>query len=367
MKTIPLILPFAILLLFQACERKKDCLLKKVSAQEISIKGNFSPQTTRKFDSTSVTAFLDSFPKFQNIKNDLLLFYRGRAFAYAWFDEKGMIEQAGNLFNSIKNIQDEGLDSSKQLYLSETGYLIESVAINNSDSTDVITELMLTAQYLWYAKNVWSGLDNEAVLSLEWLLPRKKIIYPMLLDSLLAGGDVLVYPPINQQYYLLKDYLRKYKTVATADTVQIKIQKNETVKLQDTSATILAIRTKLFLLGDLAINSLNPIFDSSLYKAVQQFQDRHGLKKTGMIKLAEVDELNVTIQKRIEQIIANMERSRWLPTQLKENHLVVNIPEFKLHVFEKNSLLWSTNVVVGKSQHKTAVFNGNINCIVYSP
>jgi murein L,D-transpeptidase YcbB/YkuD len=368
MKTIPLILPLTILLIFQACARKKDNVLKKVNAQEISIKGNFSPQTIRKFDSTSVNAFLVSFPKFQNIKHDLLLFYRSRAFAYAWFDDIGLIEQAGNLFNSIKNIQDEGLDSRKQLYLSETGNLIESVSINNSDdSTDVITELMLTAQYLWYAKNVWTGLDNDAIISLEWLLPRKKIMYQTLLDSLLAGNDILISPPINRQYYLLKDYLRKYKMVASADTVQIKVNKNDIFKLHDTAAMVLAIRTKLFLLGDLRINTLTPIFDSSLHKAVQHFQERHGLKKTGIVKVAEVAELNVTIQKRIEQIMANMERSRWLLNELKENYILVNIPEFKLHVIEKNSLQWSMNVVVGKSQHKTAVFNGTINCVVFSP
>jgi murein L,D-transpeptidase YcbB/YkuD len=52
---------------------------------------------------------------------------------------------------------------------------------------------------------------------------------------------------------------------------------------------------------------------------------------------------------------------------MKENHLIVNIPEFKLHAIENDSLIWSMNVVVGKSQHKTVIFNGDIKYVVFSP
>ena len=353
--------------LLQACGAKKGNLPKKASAQEITVKGNFSAQTIQHFDSASILNFIDSFPKFSNLKNDLFSFYRGRAFAYAWFDENGMIEQAGNLFNSIKNIEDEGLDSSKQLYLLQMANLMENASDNSIDSAAVFTELMLSAQYLWYAKNVWAGLDEKTSLSLDWLLPRNKIAYGTLLDSLIAGKDLLVSPPVYKQYYLLKEQLLKYRVKAAADTIQISLNKNETVKITDTGATVLAIRQKLFLLGDLPTNNKSAVFDSSLFFALQQFQDRHGLNITGIVKAAEVAELNVPIQKRIKQIVANMERSRWVPTNLKENHLIVNIPEFKLHAIENDSLMWSMNVVVGKSQHKTVIFNGDIKYVVFSP
>jgi murein L,D-transpeptidase YcbB/YkuD len=165
----------------------------------------------------------------------------------------------------------------------------------------------------------------------------------------------------------LKEQLLKYRVKAAADTIQISLNKNETVKITDTGATVLAIRQKLFLLGDLPTNNKSAVFDSSLFFALQQFQDRHGLNITGIVKAAEAAELNVTIQKRIKQIVANMERSRWVPTNLKENHLIVNIPEFKLHAIENDSLMWSMNVVVGKSQHKTVIFNGDIKYVVFSP
>jgi murein L,D-transpeptidase YcbB/YkuD len=54
-----------------------------------------------------------------------------------------------------------------------------------------------------------------------------------------------------------------------------------------------------------------------------------GLKITGMLKKTDLEELNVPIHKRIEQIMVNMERSRWITKNPPSNHLIVNIPEYK--------------------------------------
>jgi murein L,D-transpeptidase YcbB/YkuD len=52
---------------------------------------------------------------------------------------------------------------------------------------------------------------------------------------------------------------------------------------------------------------------------------------------------------------------------MKGRYLAVNIPEFKLHAYQDDSLLWSMNVVVGKSVHKTVVFSGDLKYVVFSP
>jgi len=62
-----------------------------------------------------------------------------------------------------------------------------------------------------------------------------------------------------------------------------------------------------------------------------------------------------------------MERSRWLPVSLNKSYIAVNIPEFQLHVYNGDSLLWSCNVVVGQKVHPTTVFYGQIKYIVFSP
>ena len=328
--------------------------------------GNFSAQNQHYFDSTAIAVFLDSFPLFSDIKIDINKFYKGRNYSYAWFDNNGMIEQAGNLYNRIKNVDEEGIDISKLVYQQQISDYMEQPLESVEDSLALSAELMLTSQYLHYAKTVWVGLKEKETLATEWLLPRKKISYTQTLDSLISGKDVLENPPVYKQYYLLKDFLKKYKIAELFDTIKI-ITKENSFKKGDTSVTIAQIRSKLFLLGDVERNSNNNYFDENLEVAVKNFQIRVGLKATGIIKKSELEELNITIHKRIEQILVNMERCRWVPNDISNNYLIVNIPEFKLHAIDNDSLVWSMNVVVGKNQHKTVVFNGTIKYVVFSP
>lgn len=336
----------------------------KISAKEIGIQGSFSAQTKMKFDSSIIKIFLDSFPKFKIFEKDITDFYKNRNYAYAWYDDNGMIEPANNLYNRIQNISDEGIPDSMP-YKTALTTLMEGE--EGSEKTAPAVELMLTSQYLAYAKNVWVGLSEKQSLATEWLLPRKKITTQQLLDSLVKGNNVLENSPVFRQYNLLKDYLKKYNSIkAQGNLTTIKADK-KIYKPGDSSVTISAIRARLFILGDIATNNQSNIFDGALQDGVRNFEHRLGYNEDGIINPDLLTEMNYPIEKRIEQILVNMERSRWVPVQPGNNYLVINIPEFKLHVYENDSLAWTMNVVVGKSQHKTVIFNGDMKYIVFSP
>jgi murein L,D-transpeptidase YcbB/YkuD len=76
----------------------------------------------------------------------------------------------------------------------------------------------------------------------------------------------------------------------------------------------------------------------------------------------------VPVQRRLQQLLMNMERMRWMPNQPRsDNLIVVNIPEFVLHMYEGNKKVWDMNVVVGKEGHNTMMFTGDLNQVVFSP
>ncbi len=338
--------------------------IPKTEIKEIGIKGSFSNQTKIIFDSSFIKTFLDSFPKFKVFKNDINNFYKRRKYAYAWYDENGMIEPANNLFNRIENISEEGLPDVvpyKPAFIS----LME--VTHGIDSIAPTLELMLTSQYFAYAKKVWVGLDEKQTLAIEWFLPRKKNTSQQLLDSMLNGKNLVENSRVFRQYNLLKDYLKKYNLIKTTGNLTAIKTNKKVYRLKDSSETLLAIRERLFLLGDLSANNQSNIFDEELQEGIKNFQRRLGYKEDGNINTMLVKELNYPIEKRIEQILVNMERCRWVPVQLKSNYLLVNIPEYKLHVYENDSLVFKMNVVVGKDQNKTVVFNGDIKYIVFSP
>src|SRR5207342_2261884 len=109
------------------------------------------------------------------------------------------------------------------------------------------------------------------------------------------------------------------------------------------------------------------VFDQALQNAVKNYQTRYGLTDNGILDPALIKEMNYPVSKRIDQIIVNMERARWVPAMENGDYLVVNIPEYRLHVYHNDSILWNMNVVVGKDATKTVIFSGDMKYIVFSP
>jgi len=101
--------------------------------------------------------------------------------------------------------------------------------------------------------------------------------------------------------------------------------------------------------------------------AVKNFQGRHGFTETGIISDSLIKEMNVPVEKRIEQLLMNMDRMRWLANNPSGNLIVVNIPEFVMHVYNGKQKEMDIDVVVGKEGHSTMMFNGDLNQVVFSP
>lgn len=363
----PLPLVLAVVFLYSCNDTVKTQAQAKTDSLPVAIKdpslpGSFSTQTKLVFDSNIIRQFLDSFKEFKVFEQDITAFYRGRKYAYAWYDENGLIEPATNLYNRVINIDEEGLPD-KIPYKEKFTELAEATE-ENSPSPEF--ELMLTCEYLAYAKYAWAGISDKEAKELEWLLPRKKLSYTRLLDSLSASKQSLN-EPVYRQYELLKTELKKMKAIKNSNSLPL--IKTDKKKLQqgDSLAVISDIRDWLFAMGDLTENNKSDVFDAALTGGIKSFQKRFGLKEDGIIGSGVMAEMNYPVEKRIETIMVNMERSRWVPEAVEKNYLLVNIPAYKLYVFENDSIAFDMNVVVGKSQHKTVIFNGDLKYVVMSP
>lgn len=345
-----------------------DTLTPRPANIDISIPGGFSDQTVLRFDSTNLATFLREYSEFREYRDELTSFYRKRNYSYAWFDKNGLIEQAGNLYNRVMNITEEGVPN-KVPYRDSFAIVMDSLFAQENLKAAPEPELFLSAQYFAYAQNAWQGLSEKESKSIDWNLPRKKLDAAEIMDAILSDtvkrlveGD-----PVYRQYRLLKPYLKEYRDMeAKGGWKEIKPDKKKYEK-GDTSTVIRLIKERLFLLGDLASTDTGAVYDNELENGIKSFQHRLGLKEDGVIGPDFFKELNYPISKRIEQIIVNMERCRWLPEAPNKDFLVVNIPAFSLHAYRGDSLLWTMNVIVGKAIHKTAIFSGELKYVVFSP
>ncbi len=340
----------------------KDSIPIKGATATQTVKGAFSNQQILHFDSALIGPFLKKYPLFEAYKNDIAAFYRGRRFAYAWFDNGGLIEQASNLQNHLSNLGAEGLPDRVKYRDS-----LSMILANAGEGPDPEIELMLSAQYFQYAEVAWGGLTEKHTRSIDWFLPRKQLDLPVLLDSLIKDSSFIAKGYSFKQYNLLKGYLKKYRALEAGNHFAELHGDQKSYKYSDSSSMIAAIRERLFAFGDLDKNSGSLLFDKELESGVRSYQARMGMNTDGVIGKTFLKSLNTPISNYITRIIVNMERSRWVPVNLAGDYFIVNIPAFELFAFEKDTIAFIMKVVVGKAIHKTVIFDGDLKYVVFSP
>jgi murein L,D-transpeptidase YcbB/YkuD len=129
------------------------------------------------------------------------------------------------------------------------------------------------------------------------------------------------------------------------------------------------LRSRLAISGDLdsPLSSRPDLFDEYVEDAVLRFQERHGLKVDGTVGSKTLTALNVPVEERIRMLEINMERWRWIPHDLGERHILVNLARFKLDVIEDNQQIMSIRVVVGRPARSTPVFSAQLQYLVFNP
>lgn len=119
--------------------------------------------------------------------------------------------------------------------------------------------------------------------------------------------------------------------------------------------------------GEMPGKDTSQVFNDTLANAVRIFQKKLGYTPDGVVNAQLIKDMNVPAKARLQQILVNMDRMRWMPTEPTGQLIVVNIPEFILHVYEGKQKAFDMRVVVGKEGQNTVSFSGDLSTIVFSP
>ncbi len=114
-------------------------------------------------------------------------------------------------------------------------------------------------------------------------------------------------------------------------------------------------------------DSSSNVFTKEMANALKNFQKRNDLTADGILGPNTLKVLQGSIEDRVRQISINMERMRWLPDELGDKYVWVNIPAFRLDVIEKGESSLNMKVIVGELYHPTPAFKDQIDHIVFSP
>lgn len=109
------------------------------------------------------------------------------------------------------------------------------------------------------------------------------------------------------------------------------------------------------------------LYDEALVTAIEAFQKENGLSADGVVGARTIAVLNGAHRDVEGEIIANMEMWRWMPRDLSQDYVFVNIPEFKVRVIRHGLQVHEARVVVGKVANQTPVFTGEMQYLVVNP
>jgi len=69
----------------------------------------------------------------------------------------------------------------------------------------------------------------------------------------------------------------------------------------------------------------------------------------------------------VDQIRMNLQRWRWMPRDLGDRYVFVNVPAYQMQVMEGDKPALAMRVVVGDPKHETPLFDDEMTTVVFSP
>ncbi|MGR8920081.1 MAG: L,D-transpeptidase family protein [Gammaproteobacteria bacterium] len=293
----------------------------------------------------------------------LLQFYARRGFRPAWHAP----EKARELIAVIESIDEEGL--------SPDDYHFDVLAAGREPlRRDVDFDIILTDALVRLGAHLRFGKVDAEALDPNWNMGRT----PSADDPVGALQDAIDAPslrayfdrqiPRQDFYQRLKQALARYRAIAAAGGWPA-LPGGPSLKPGMLDPRVVLVRQRLAAEGDAPAGTPAEAarFDDELAAAVKRFQQRHGLLADGIVGRRTLAAMNVPVGARVDQLRANLERSRWVFTEPTGDFIAINIAGFRLYLVQNDELAWSSEVTVGRTYRKTPVFKAAMENIVLNP
>lgn len=168
--------------------------------------------------------------------------------------------------------------------------------------------------------------------------------------------------PSGKLYLALRKELISLVSFSPDPSDPIKI--GSTLKPGRADAAVPRLRERL---GLAAGNPASTVYDDNLAAAVMKVQRQNGLQADGVIRADTLAVLNRGNEAKIAQIMANMERLRWMDQTRPDRYVLVNIPSASLWAVDRGEVALEMPVIVGKTARPTYSFKTEISGVRFNP
>jgi murein L,D-transpeptidase YcbB/YkuD len=315
-------------------------------------------------------------PDFSDYRGEIAALYRNSNFHPIWIRAGRPTPQARQMIAILQQANNDGLRAEDY----DAARWTERLARLNSrhaPSDETRFDLALTVCAMRYVSGLRTGRINPQ--HFHFALNPKEVDLSRFIETQLAGGKNLpvaiasLAPPLPG-YGRLRNALVNYIKLAKEDDGEKLPVPTSRLVSGTPYAGVPRLARLLRRLGDLPpsaeVPADPPIYDAPLVEAVKQFQKRHGLPSDGILDQATIDQLNVPLSDRVEQIRLALERYRWLRYDFSQAPIIINIPAFRLYALNgqgKTGLEMTVDVGQEYSSTRTPVLESNIEYLVFRP
>src|SRR5580698_4653210 len=284
-------------------------------------------------------------------------FYSGRDYAPLWITDGQVNERGKAVIAYLGHVDQDGLDPAD--------YPVPNFSALSDPNDLAEAELKLDMTIITYAHHAsvgrvhWSRVSGD--ISYTTTAPEPADVLAAMVEAKDMATALDAYEPHTPGYLALKAKLAEIRA-GKADAGKTPIGNGAAPKIGGQDERVPLLRERLNVSGD------GDTYDKALADAVKKYQQDHQLKVTGTLTPQTIEALNGRQpDKPIDIILANMERWRWMPHDLGNTYVIVNLADFTLRVMHDGKLAWMTKIVDGKPEMPTPIMQAEMKYITINP
>lgn len=292
-------------------------------------------------------------------------FYRARNYEPIWFDRGGLNRQGHVVYKAMIESWTHGLNPLK--------YNIRRLpALVKSDDTNLQAEaeLLLSEGYVKYGRDMTGARIPMSELGIDGRYWQKPLSPGVLLSRAVSDrnfdGFLDILMPQDPLYNEMRRALSDLVLKGDGRQPQRKVSfEGRLLRQGDFDQGVPRLREKFGLQPQAGADPY--VYDAELAQAVYDLQWRYGIKADGILGPQTLDLINKDGSDKLIQLVANLERMRWMPRVEPARLVVVNIPQAHLWAYEHGREKLSMPVVVGSGARKTESFITTITGVRFNP
>jgi len=295
-------------------------------------------------------------------------FYEKHDYHNIWSRKESWIPLADSMFDFIQNSKYYGLYPS-DYHFKELTALRKKLLDDSLAKTDAIiwtkADLMLSDAFMKTAKDIKEGRllpDSVSIVS------KQKYIDSFFIRNLNEASKnnsiaslFNSMEPANQGYQSLRNVIKNFVDSMDNTTFQY-----ITYPQKDSLSFIKNLQKRLMQSGIAKADNLLP--DSLLLNnEIKKYQASHGMKKDGKVSSKLIGVLNNTDVEKFKRIAVTLDRYKQLPDTMPVRYIWVNLPSYYLEVWDHDTVVINSKVIVGKPSTPTPELSSRITDMVTYP